>query len=199
MSFTDAFKTVGITEKMSPVAAINATDLYICNDDPKASTATIITRANGLLKLMGVEKFFSHHVEADIVAKSLIEQAILKGDAFVLGEAMAYAEDKIASIRIKMPWLFRDQVIEAGSTEDATPTAPRTKGANNSKNRDVPAMVAKIVATGVNDRGEIVRQVAEELGIEYANAFYYVKKAEQAGKLTLTSVRGRKPAKKSTP
>lgn len=150
--------------------------------------------ANALIKEMGGQPVESHPVEADIMLKAMIER-VISGQFVDVPEAQSYGKQKIDQLRRKLPFVFIEKVKE----EDTTPIDPskRSKGNRNVKNGSSVDLVHELFKAGTTDRGDITRALAEKLGVDYANAFFYVKKAEKQLGITLASRRGRRPAKKA--
>lgn len=148
---------------------------------------------NNLIAELGARPVESHPVDADIMLKAIVER-VISGQFVDIAEAQDYGRQKIDQLRRKLPFVFVEP--QAPAPVEPVP-GQRTKGHRNSKNSDSMTMVTEMTKAGCTDRGEITKAVAEKLGIDYANAFFYVKKAEKQLGVTLTAKKGRKPVKKA--
>lgn len=144
-----------------------------------------ISTINSLIKEMGGVPVNSHPVDADIMLKYMI-QRVVEGTFVDVGEIQAGGRVKIEQLRRKLPFVFvsTEEVVDPSKPEPKKP-----KGDRNNKNAASLEFVAKMAAEGATDRGTVTKALAEELDIEYAGAFFYVKKAEKALGLTFTSRR----------
>lgn len=105
----------------------------------------------------------SQPVDAGIVARCLIEQAHILRDNYDAANAMKYAEDKVAKLRTKMPYIWSTQL--AGS---------------NGESKEVPVSDKKLNAQRIflanqeKKNAEIARLIVADMGITESNASYYV-------------------------
>lgn len=106
-------------------------------------------------------------LHADIIAKALIEQAVLFGPNYDSEQAAIVAADKFKKISATMPYLF--------AATDSSTTSENRAGTEKSHSND-----KKVNALEIYNRekgkagGEIAKIIATELDITYANAYYYV-------------------------
>lgn len=177
---------LGLRGETSVNAAIVRVSEYL---DGKAESVV-----NDLIRELGGNPVTTHSVEADIVLKSIIE-LIVKGQFTNIADAQFYGHQKAEKIRREMPYVFKVAQPEV-QPETGEVIQKRSKGEKNDKNALSLEFVKKMVASGEKDRGVITLALASELGVEYANAYFYVKKAEKSLNIALTAVKGRKAGKK---
>lgn len=156
----NALYTLGFKPGMSVTRAITKLGLdFSEHSDPLTAANKIITKFGGLPA--------SKPIQADIIAKALVEQAIVTGGNYNPEEAYKIAMEKFNKIERTMPYIF------AGSTEDMSPS-PRTV-AKESRSNDKKTMALEIYnRENGKSSGEIAQSIATELDITYANAYYYV-------------------------
>jgi hypothetical protein len=129
------------------------------SSDPLVKSNQIICKLGGTA--------IGNSTEASITAKCMVEQAILftlQGRTFDPKQAMEHAAIKIADMKVKYPYFF---VMEESSM-DAVMKSKR--GSDDKKARALEIFEA--------NRGKKASDVAKliqvELGITFANAYYYV-------------------------
>lgn len=159
-----ALNKLGLKPGMSVSRAISkiGLDLNDCTDP--------LIAANKIISSFGGSPV-SMPIQADIIAKALIEQAIIFGEEFDCEKAYAVAITKFQKIENTMPYVF------AGSTEDMAPA--KRPVAKEPRGGDKKARALEIYNKergGPTPRpnGEIATMIAKELDITYANAYYYV-------------------------
>ena len=156
-------KKLGLEPGMSVTRALTLVGLQI-NDGNQHG----ITVSNKIIKSLGGNPE-QHPVAADIMAKALIEQAVLTGSSYDVKAAVAVAEGKLVKIRTTMPYAFAET-----SSKNSQSTSERARKAT-SRGGD-----KKERARVVFDReagkpaGTIAKIIATEIDITYANAYYYV-------------------------
>ena len=158
-SIANLYKKLNLEQGMSVTRALTAAgDFFATFSNPAKGP-------NGIIQMLG-GKPLSNAVEADIVAKALIEQAVVLGEQFELQAAMVIAQAKLTKIRATMPYAF------AGAD---TPVVAEKAAKRSERGGD-----KKVRARVVFDReqgkssGQIAKIISTELGISYANAYYYV-------------------------
>lgn len=155
-----ALEKLGLQPSMSVSRAISKIGLDISeSNDPLRAANKIITALNGLP--------VANPIHADIIAKALIEQAVIFGDSYSAEKAMAVANEKYDKIKRTMPYVF------AGSSEDPTPKRNVEVKEKRGGDKKVRALEIFNREKG-KPNGEIAKMIAAELEITYANAYYYV-------------------------
>lgn len=111
------------------------------------------------------------YYEAPIVAKCLVEQAVIMKEYDPI-TAREIADQKVAAMRAKHSWMFASSEKEKPMTSAITgeSAAKATNPANDKK--------AKALAIFEANRGkkasDIARLIQMELDVSFANAYYYV-------------------------
>ena len=151
---------LGFQPGMSVSRAINklGLDFNECTD-PLIAANKVITSFGGQPSSMPIQ--------ADIIAKAMVEQAILTGSEYDPEQAFKIALEKFAKIERTMPYVF------AGSTEDKSPTTRTEVKESRGGDKKVRALEIFNREKGKSS-GEIAQAIAAELDITYANAYYYV-------------------------
>lgn len=147
---------------------------YKINDD--ASRKGV--HCNRLIKDLGGEPI-SNEIDAEIIAKCLIEQVILQGEDYIADNAIKLAEAKLAKLRVKMPELWAGVQVEVATDNSSDPFAKKTKKAkrvgsgssSDDKKERARAVYDKYAG---KPAGDIAKLIASELDITYSNAYYYV-------------------------
>jgi hypothetical protein len=127
-----------------------------------------LSAANKIIVSLG-SKPVGSFVKADIIAKALIEQAVLRGDRFQPEEAAAVAVSKLEKIEQTLPYVFAEP-------EGNAPTPgqqPSNRSSTNSNDKKAKAFDIFTREAG-KTKGEIATIIANEIDITYANAYYYV-------------------------
>lgn len=151
---------LGLKPGMSVTRAISKIGLDISESaDPLRAANKIIVALNG--------NQAANPIHADIVAKALIEQAVIFGESYNADKAMNIANEKYDKIKRTMPYVF------AGSSEDLAPK--RQVEVKQKRGGDKKARALEIFNREKGkENGEIAKVIAAELEITYANAYYYV-------------------------
>lgn len=155
-----ALNKLGFKPGMSVTRAINklGMDFGECTDP--------LVAANKVISSFGGTPV-SQPIQADIIAKALVEQAIVTGTEYDPERATKIALEKYAKIERTMPFVF------AGSSESKTPenlTAVKESRGGDKKQKALEIFNREKGKTS----GEIAQAIAAELDITYANAYYYV-------------------------
>jgi len=155
-----ALKKLNLQPGMSVIRAISKIGLEI------SESSNQLEAANRIITLFGGTPV-SKPVQADIIAKSLVEYAVTNSEYYMADEAMVVALGIYRKIEKTMPYVF------AGTTE--TQSAPREGAAKPPKVNDVKALALEIYNREKGKSGsEIAKVIAAELDITFANAYYYV-------------------------
>lgn len=187
MSNATVLKQVGIEKGEGAVTGVQKVGTFIeASGDHLAAANSIITGLGGTDE--------SNSDRARIIAKTMVSQVLAhkKADqeaARAKADAMLTAE----------PAFKRDELrAEKAETRPVAVVKSKTgrrKGANNEKHAKADAFV-EANKDKYTDRGELVRATAAHLGVDYAGAYFYVKRAEKKFGLQLTARKGRKPKAK---
>jgi hypothetical protein len=157
---TAALKKVGLAPGMSVTRAISKIGLDI------TESSNQLEAANRIIAMFGGTPV-SKPVQADIIAKSLVEYAVVNSEYYQPDEAMVIALAKYHKIEKTMPYVF------AGSTESQTP--PRNGVVKEKKTNDVKTLALEIYNREKGKSGtDIAKIISTELDITFANAYYYV-------------------------
>jgi hypothetical protein len=148
---------LGLEPGMSVTRALTQVGFRI-NESSQHST----TVANKIIKSLGGEPE-TNPVSADIIAKALVEQAVLSGSFYDPTAAIKVAQEKLAKIKLTMPYAF------AATAEPIRAKKMSTRGGDKKER-------ARVIFDRESGKtpGEIARVIASELSITYANAYYYV-------------------------
>lgn len=151
---------LGLAPGMSVTRAITKIGMDI------SESTNQLDAANKVIVALGA-KPVSKPIQADIIAKALIEQAVISGEFYKPEKAILIAEEKYRKIEQTMPYAF------AGSTEDQNPN--RTIVAKEKRGGDKKDRALEIFNRESGKSGsEIAKIIAAELDITFANAYYYV-------------------------
>jgi len=163
MDLNYAFNRIGIKPHTSVTRAISAAGVFFSSfSHPGVGPNKMITWLGG--------KPIGNPVEADIIAKALLEQAVLLGvENYNFEAAMAVAQQKLAKIRITMPYAFAGSEVNAVNVSKTASKRASPRGGDKKER----ARVVFDRESGKSD-GDIARIIAAELQITYANAYYYV-------------------------
>jgi hypothetical protein len=102
-------------------------------------------------------------IDAAIIAKCLIEQAILQREDYIPEFALTKANEKLANMKVNHPYCF----VMKESTVEATATSKR--------GGDKKAKALEIFEANRDKKhSDIAKLIQMELGITFANAYYYV-------------------------
>ena len=152
------FKTCDVTPEGSLNRNIqNVSNRITDSTNPHAESNDIIKRLGG--------SYCVDPVEAPIIAKIMVEQAIsftLQRRDFDPDHAMKIAKVKVADMKAKHPYLF---VMKENSVNTATKPAVNDKKAR---------ALAIFEANRGKKPSDVAKLIQVELGITFANAYYYV-------------------------
>jgi hypothetical protein len=155
-----ALGKMGLAPGMSVTRAISKIGLDI------SESSSPLEAANRIITLFGGSPV-SKPVQADIIAKAMVEHAIMNSEYYQADDAVVIALEKYRKIEKTMPYVF------AGSTESLTPS--RNGVVKEVKTNDVKARALEIYNREKGKGGtEIAKVIAAELNISFANAYYYV-------------------------
>ena len=150
---------LGLQPRMSVTRAISKIGLDIIESTSQ------LEAANRIITLLGGTPV-SKPVQADIIAKAMVEYAVNNSEYYLSDEAVVYALEKYHKIERTMPYVF------AGTTESQTPVRGIVK---EKKTNDVKSAALEIYNREKGKPGtEIAKMIAAELDITFANAYYYV-------------------------
>ena len=155
-----ALNKLGLQSGMSVTRAITQIGMEISEStDP-------LQAANKIIVALGA-KPVSKPIQAEIIAKALIEQAVVSGEFYKPEKAIIVAEEKYRKIELTMPYAF------AGSSEDQNPNRKidtKEKRGGDKKERALEIFNRESGKSG----SEIAKIISAELDITFANAYYYV-------------------------
>jgi hypothetical protein len=184
---TAVLEQVGVDRKEGVISAVQKVDEFVTTAPNKLAAAnTIITGLGGRSE--------NNSDRARIIAKTMVAQVV--GHKKPDQEA---ARQKADAMLTAEPYLKRDEIAEGkatAATEKRPTKTGRRKGAGNEKHAKADAFV-EANKDKYTDRGELVRATAAHLGVDYAGAYFYVKRAEKKFGLKLTARKGRKPKVKA--
>lgn len=149
---------LGLKPGMSVTRAITLIGLDI-ND-----SSSPLHAANKIITSLGGEPQ-AKPIQADIIAKALIEQAVIFGESYNAEKAMTAAKTKYDKIEKTMPYVFAGSEEQVGGTTEVK----STRGGD----KKVRALEIFNREKGKSN-GDIAKIIAAELEITYANAYYYI-------------------------
>lgn len=154
------FKKYSIDPSDSIHRTIQGVGVHISEaSDPLVKSNQIICKLGGTPVL--------DPIEAPIVAKSMVEQAVLftlQRREFDPKQAMDLAKIKVADMKVKHPYLF---VMKESSMEAVA--KPNKRGG------DKKARALEIFEANRGKKAsDVAKLIQVELGITFANAYYYV-------------------------
>lgn len=160
---------LGLQPGMSVSRAVHAVGLRI--DD----SSDPLRVANKIITSLGA-KPVSNTIMAGILAKALVEQAVITGESYNVENAVNVASEKYLKIERTLPYIF------AGGEHDktpvyGTPVVPGKKAKGGGKSNDKKAQALEIYnrESGKGLTGTAIAQIiAQEMDITVANAQYYV-------------------------
>lgn len=124
-----------------------------------------LSEANRIIVSLG-SKPVGAFVVADIIAKTLVEQAVLLGNRYEPESATVFANAKVEKIKQTLPYVFVNSEEQTVSSNQ-----PQSSGsAGDKKARAYEIFVREKGKT----KGEVATIIANEIDITYANAYYYV-------------------------
>ena len=155
------FKKYGINPKSSINRTIQDISAKISEaSDPLVYSNRIISQLGGTANV--------DSIEAPIIAKSLIEQAVIHTDNYDPAAAQVVANQKLERIKGSMPYIFnmKERSVEATAT---------TTGATPKRGGDKKARALAIFEANRDKKpSDIAKLIQVELGVTFANAYYYV-------------------------
>ena len=153
-------KKFGIKPYSSVTAAITQVGLAI------NESGSPLDEANRIIVSLGGAPV-SKTVQADIIAKALIEQAVVNGNKYIPASAVSIAEAKYQRIVETMPYVF------AGSDQDTR--VVQAQKTTSKRGGDKKERALEIYNREKGKAGsDVAKIIAAELEISYANAYYYV-------------------------
>lgn len=155
-------ESLGIDPSGSVNRAINEVGLYLQESDDKLMAANKI-----ILGLCG--RRMSKELDADVVAKCLVQRVLEDNEGFDPDAAYEFAVDKMQRLYKKMPEVLKSET--AVNMEETTASGRANKN-NNQKKARAQEIYNKM--KGENTQSAIAKAIAAELEISFANAFYYV-------------------------
>jgi hypothetical protein len=149
-----------------PTSSVNRAVVQI--SDRIRESPNPLKYSNAIIKDFGGEMMLKQ-AEAEIVAKTLIVEAIQKQTSYDPKIAMATALQKVKEISVKMPWFnINDENVSENK-------------AVRSRSGDKKAAAYKIFkANETKSVKDICTLIQAELNITYANAHYYVSRVFKA-------------------
>lgn len=154
MDVQSVFKKYDIDSNASVIRAIQKVGDRITDAlDPSAMSNQIIKQLGG--------KYVVGSVDAAIIAKALMEQAVINKTNYIPEAALQIAEEKLSVMKIKYPYMF---VMKESEMEAAA------KPVNDKKARALVIFEANRGKTP----SDIAKLIQVDLGISFANAYYYV-------------------------
>lgn len=148
---------LGLEPGMSVTRALTQVGFRINESSQQSATV-----ANKIIKSLGGAPE-TNPVSADIIAKALVEQAVLSGSSYDPTAANKVAQEKLNKIKLTMPYAF------AATAEPIRAKKMSTRGGDKKER-------ARVIFDRESGKtpGEVARVIASELSITYANAYYYV-------------------------
>lgn len=150
---------MGLRPGMSVTRAITKIGMEI--DD----SSDQLKAANKIIISLGA-KPVSNVAMANVIAKALVEQAVVQGDAYVPEDAIVVANGKFDKLMARMPYAF--------STDNAgNPSLGKAGKATNDKKAQALEIFNRETGKKLTNSA-IAEIIAKELDISLANAQYYV-------------------------
>lgn len=127
-----------------------------------------LAAANEIITALGAPAATKERT-AIVLAKGLVEQAIIKGEEYKVEDAMTVVAGKYMKLVDELPGVYS---IKKGAKSlangETTTRAPR-------KNNDKKAAALVIFEANLSlGNSDIAKKIAAELDITFANAYYYV-------------------------
>jgi len=144
---------------IDPKGSLNRAIVKISDDISEAQDPLALS--NKIIKQLGCSPV-ECNIDAPIIAKCLIEQAILMDEDYEPTFAFKKAEEKLANMKVKHPYIFAMKENEM--------TAAAAKPTNDKKARALAIFEANRGKTP----SDVAKLIQVELGITFANAYYYV-------------------------
>lgn len=167
-----AMKTMGFNPHGSNIVAVQRVqEIYEDAKDPLSAMNRIITTLGCTAVL--------HNVQARILAKTLTQEFVVRGGLYEAEEAMKIAAAKYIDVEKTMPFLF---VASEGGVTPITKTVVGSgtrivKEAKAKRGGDKKERALMIFNTYVGKEvadSDIAKDIAKQLDITFANAYYYV-------------------------
>lgn len=150
---------MGLRPGMSVTRAITAVGMKI-NDSTDQLKA-----ANKIIISLGA-KPVSNAAMADVIAKALVEQAVVNGESYDPEKAIIIATEKFNKIMRTMPYVF-------ATDSQGNPTSSGKGNVTNDKKTQALEIFNRESGKGLTNT-TIAQIIAEELEITLSNAQYYV-------------------------
>lgn len=161
---------LGLKDEVSVTRAVIRVGEIVSGSSDKLSAA------NKIISSLGGD--IQHHpIKADIIAKALVEHAIVTRNSFEPSQAMTVAIVKLNKIMNSMPYLFSDQQTHPSVS------IPKTSRASPRSNDKKPRALEIYNREKGKSATEIAKLIANELEITFANAYYYVSRVFNKGNL----------------
>lgn len=187
-----SMKTMGFNPHGSAVVAVQRVqEIFEDAKDELASMNRIITTLGCTAVL--------HTVQARILAKTLTQEFVLRGGLYEAEEAMKVAAAKYIDMEKTMPFLF---IASEGGVTPITKTAvgggtrvakvQKAKRGGDKKERAL--VIFNTYAGKETADSDIAKDIAKQLEITFANAYYYVTRVfkKKYGASTGSKKKGRK-------
>ena len=153
---------------INPKGSINRTIQSVSDKISEASDPLVYS--NRIISMLGGVANVDTR-EAPIIAKCLIEQAVLMNDNYDPVAAQAIAEQKLERIKVNMPYIFKKE----NSVEAATHSSSTARPAGSKRGADKKAKALAIFEANRDKKpSDVAKLIQVELGISFANAYYYV-------------------------
>lgn len=150
--------------KIDPSRSINRLIQDLSTSISESSDPLVYS--NHIINQLGCRPFLNLH-DASIIAKCLVQSAVVRGKEYNADEALVAAEAKLANLRENHPYLF---VMKESSNMEATATTSTTKRGGDKKAK----ALAIFEANRDKKASDVAKLIQVELGITFANAYYYV-------------------------
>lgn len=130
-----------------------------------------LAAANDIITKLGAPAATKERT-AIVLAKGLVEQAVLLGDAYQPEAAMTVVAGKYMKLVDDLPSVYS---IKKGAKSLANTEGTTTSGRASRKNNDKKAAALAIFEANKSlGNSDIAKMIATELEITFANAYYYV-------------------------
>lgn len=149
--------------KIDPNRSINRVIQDLSTSISESSDPLVYS--NHIINQLGCKPFLNTH-DASIIAKCLVQSAVQKGKEYNPDEALVAAEAKLANLRENHPYLF---VMKESSNMEATATTTTKRGSDKKAKA-----LAIFEANRDKKASDVAKLIQVELGITFANAYYYV-------------------------
>lgn len=155
--------------RIRPTDSVNAAVRQV--RDVLEESSDKLMAANKIIVSLG-SRPVTNIVMSDILAKALVEQALIQGEKFNPEKAAAAAMDKYNWIAQKHPYIFAGTEQSSSSSE----FSGLVGGIKSSKRGTDKKTQAHAIYMREKEKktAEIAKIISEEMDITYANAYYYV-------------------------